>query len=110
MDYYDQQAGVKTYQSTVNGLKFSIADDDDNAENFFKSASMQHFIVPEQQVLHDKTHKATSGLGEIDIVDTPKESQLKTPRATRKAAGSAKTPRATSPKKKGDDVKVEIES
>lgn len=105
-----QNQGFQNFKSTVNGAVFSVRCDEQHTLNFINSAQNQNIIVPEQQVQYDTTRKATSGLGEIEIVGTPKESKPKTPRATRKAVGAAKTPRATSPKKKGDDVKVEIES
>lgn len=107
-----QNQGFQNFKSTVNGAVFSVRLDEQHTLNFINSAQNQNIIVPEQQVQYDTTRKATSGLGEIEIVDTPKESQPKpkTTRTTRKAAGAVKAPRATSPKKKGDDVKVEIES
>lgn len=93
-----QNQGFQNFKSTVNGAVFSVRRDEQHTLNFINSAQNQNIIVPEQQVQYDTMHKATSGLGEIEIVDTPqKESK-------------PKTPRATSPKKKGDDVKVEIES
>lgn len=112
MDYYDQQVGTKTYQSTVNGLKFSIPEDDENSQDFFGSVSMQHFIVPEHHVLHDKKpKKAASGLGEIEIVDktTPKTTtaKTKTTRTTRQPKTAKTTKTDTAPN--GNKGTVELE-
>lgn len=59
-----------TFQSTVNGLKFSVPQHDENNIRFLQDPSVQPFIVPEQQIQYQQEEQAQySGLGDLEIVN-----------------------------------------
>lgn len=92
----------QTFQSTVNGIKFSVPQDDETNLGFLNDPSIQPFIVPDERIQHDKF---MSNGDNIEIVDN------NTPRVkvVAKTKTASKTSIAKKDKTQDPNAKGEIE-